>query len=440
MFEKAIVDQNPHWDGELYDSGVQRNVLETLEEYLDTRQIIAITGVRRCGKSTLLRQILNYIVRERNISPVDILFLNLENPYFTPFRKDVRNLERIFEDYLSLVNPKGKIFVFLDELQYFSDWQVFVKSKYETGNIKFIVTGSNSRLLSSDLITLLSGRVFPVVLYPFNFREYLLAKGMKIVSKHGVIRYRNRLRKLCDEYLSEGGFPEVVLTEKKRLKKEILAGYAKSILYQDIMPRFELKKPYEIENLFFYLISNIGGLFTFNKLAGLVELSDKTVKDYLKYFNDAYLLDMLERYDFSVKKQIKSARKIYCVDHGLAASVSFSFSENVGHYLENAIFSEFARSSKKVYYYRTKNGFEVDFYCPDAIDAERLIQVCADVRSEKTSEREIRAIIHASDELNLPGGIIVTIDEEDDIKEKGKFIKMIPIWKYLIEKKENNIQ
>ncbi len=433
MFEKAIVDQNPHWDGELFNPGIPRNVMETLREYLDPRQIIAITGVRRCGKSTLLRQTVNYLVREKNIAPVNILFLNLENPYFTPYRKDIRNLERIFEDYLTLVNPEDKIYIFLDELQYFNDWQVFVKSHYETGKMKFIITGSNSQLLSSDLITLLSGRVLPLVLHPFDFREYLLARGVEIVSEHQAIRYRNKLRKLFNEYLSEGGFPEVVLTENKRLKKEILAGYAKNILYQDIVPRFELKKPYEIENLFFFLISNIGGLFTFNKLASLIELSDKTIKDYLRYFNDAFLLYMLEQFDFSVKRQIKGARKAYCVDNGLAASVSFTFSENIGHYLENLMFCEFNRNHEKIYYYKTRNGLEVDFYRPDAIDSEQLVQICANLRNEKTKQREIRALIRAAEELHLSGGIIITMEEESQIEANGKLIKIIPAWKYLFE-------
>ena len=271
MFEEVIVDQNSHWEGVVFEPGIPRNGMETLKEYLKARQIISIVGVHRCGKSTLLRQTINYLIQEKNVPPGNILFLNLENPYFTPYRKDIRNLEKIYADYLKLVDPQGKIYIFLDELQYFSDWQVFVKSKYEGENVKFIITGSNSQLLSSELVTLLSGRTLPLALYPFDFNEYLLAKGEIIVSEVGAVRNRNKLRKLCDEYLAEGGFPEVVLTENQRLKKDILANYAKNILYQDIVPRFELKKPYEVEKLFFYLASNMGRLLTFNHVQRLVE-------------------------------------------------------------------------------------------------------------------------------------------------------------------------
>ncbi len=431
MFENIIVDQNSHWNGDMYEPTIPRHKIEILKQYIDARHIISISGVRRCGKSTLLRQAINYLIGKEDVAPKNILFLNLENPHFTPYRKDVRNLEIIYEDYLKLVDPKGKIYVFLDELQYFSDWQVFVKSKYESGNIKFIITGSNSQLLSSDLITLLSGRTLPVLLFPFDFNEYLMARGESVASDIEALGKRHKLRKLCDEYLAEGGFPEVVLTGNKNLKKEILVNYARNIIYQDIVPRFELKKPYEVEKLFFYLVSNISRLFTFNNLARLMDLSDKTIKDYIRFFEDAFLLYSMDGYNFSVKKQLRGPKKIYCVDNGLIASVAFSFSKNSGHYLENMIFINFALNKKKIYYYKTKNGLEVDFFIPETGGGGQLVQVCSDLHDINTKEREIKALCVAANELNIEQGIIVTIDEEEEIIAHGKVIKIIPAWKFL---------
>lgn len=433
MFDDVIVDQNPQWEDVLFESGIPRKAMATVREYLDARQVISVVGVRRCGKSILLRQVINYLIRQKGVLPTNILFLNLENPYFTPYRKDIRNLEKLYADYLKLANPNGKIFVFLDELQYFSDWQVFVKSKYETENIKFFITGSNSQLLSSELITLLSGRTLPLVLYPFDFNEYLNARNEQVASAMQAIRNRNRLRKLCNDYLVEGGFPEVVLTESNTLKKDLLLNYAKNILYQDIVPRFELKKPYEVEKLFYYLVSNISALFTFNSLARAVGLSDKTVKDYVGFFNDAFLLYTLERYDFSLKKQLRAPRKIYCIDNGLSAAVAFSFSANIGRYLENMVFCSFLWAGQRVYYYKTKNGLEVDFFRPEAISSEKLLQVCAEMQDEKTRQRECRALCKAADELGLDGGVIVTLDEEDKIEKNDKIIKVVPAWKYFFQ-------
>jgi len=195
------------------------------------------------------------------------------------------------------------------------------------------------------------------------------------------------------------------------------------------VPRFELKKPYEVEKLFFYLVSNMTGLFTFNKLAHLVDLSDKTVRDYISFFEDAFLLYTVDRFDFSVKK-LRGPKKIYCVDNGLSASVAFSFSENRGRYLENMVFGTLVRNEQNIFYYKTKTGLEVDFFCPGIGGRGQLLQVCADLQDEKIRKREIRALCMAADELDLEGGTIVTMDEEEEIMEQGKAIKIIPAWKY----------
>ncbi len=433
MFEEAIVDQNPHWRGETYEAGIPRRALATVREYCDIRQVVSVVGVRRCGKSTLLRQTINHLIDEKGVPRNNILFLNLENPCFTPFRNDVRNLEQLYADYLKLADPRGRVYVFLDEPQYFRDWQVFVKARYESDdiNIKFFISGSNSQLLSSDLLTLLSGRTLPVQLYPFDFREYLLARGVSVSSRVELLGVRNRVRKLCDDYLAWGGFPEAVLNGNPRIRKEILANCAKNILYQDIVPRFELKKPFDVERLFFYLVSNLGCLFTYNRLAAAAGISDKTVKDYIGFFSAAFLLYPIERFDFSVKKRMRGPRKIYCVDNGLGTAASFSFSADLGRFLENMVFVDFLRRGRKVYFYRTANGLEVDFYSPDREGAPVFLQVCADMTSEATRAREVRALVKAADEQGLDSGVIVTVDEESVIEAQGMTIRVVPAWKYL---------
>ena len=311
MFESVIVDQNTHWDGSLYSDGVPREALAKIKEYLDVPHIIALVGVRRSGKSALVRQVINHLIRDKGVPPRNILFLNLENPQFSRYRNDVSYLERAYEDYLKLVAPQGIVYCFLDEVHFFTEWQVFVKARYEQQQIKFIVTGSNSHLLSSEFITLLSGRALPVEVYPFSFAEYACANGLELDDAVAVTRERNRLRNLFDGYLCQGGFPEIASIKLSATQKEVLVMYARNILYQDIAPRFSIKKAAELENMFFYLASNISSLYSFNKLAPLVGLNDKTVKEYMGYFSDAYLLFSLDLCAFSVKEQIKSPKKIY---------------------------------------------------------------------------------------------------------------------------------
>lgn len=431
MFEDAIVDQNPHWRGEKYSSGVPREVMGTLRNYIDLPHIIPVVGVRRSGKSTLIRQAIGELIDKNQIPPKNILFLNLETPAFSRYRNDVVYLERLYDDYLKLTSPVGKVYVFLDEVQFFPEWQVFIKSRYERKETKFVITGSNSQLLSSEFLTLLSGRMLPIEVFPFSFSEFVSATGVDISNTIEMISQRPRLRSLMDEYLRNGGFPEVILTGAVAIRKEILGMYARTILYQDIAPRFAVKKPAELENLFFYLMSNVATAFTYNRLSALVGLNDKTVKEYLTFFTDAYLLFSIDAFDFSVRKQIKSPKKIYAVDVGLANAVSFSFSENAGRLLENLVFLKLKREGEEVFYFKTANGLEVDFLCRQGKTNTRLIQAAWEIKNDKTRNRELKALWKAMEETGLDEGVLVTYEDEEEIRKEGKTARIVPAYKFL---------
>ena len=434
MFEDVLVSQNPHWDGALYPEGVPRQVLEYVKEHIDLTHVLSFVGVRRAGKSTLMRQVINFLIRDRGVPPRNILFCNLEMPVLNRYRTDVANLDRLYEDYVKLASPQGRVFVFLDEVQFFPDWQVFVKSRYERGDVKFMVTGSNSRLLSSEFTTLLSGRTLPVEVLPFSFVEFLLARGVTVSDEVSILQQRPRLRALCDEYLRTGGFPEAVLLDVPALRNEILGMYARMILQQDIVPRFAVKKPADLENLFLYLMTNVATLATPKRLSGIVGLSDKTVKDYLAYYEDVRLLFAVNAFHYSMKQQMRSPRKIYAVDTGLAAAIAFRFTENAGRYLENLVFLELRRRGADVFFYRTANGLEVDFLCRQGNTPLRLIQAAWDMEAEDTRKRELRALVKAMAELNLKEALVVTHDEEGEIPVNGGIIRVIPAWRFLLQR------
>ncbi|MDP3028707.1 MAG: ATP-binding protein [Deltaproteobacteria bacterium] len=433
MFEDIIVDQNPHWTGGFYEEGIKRDVLDKLKSYIDLPHIVSIVGVRRGGKSTLLKQLINHLLKDKAISPKNILFLNLETPYFSQYKDKVINLERIYEDYLKLTSPQGRIYCFLDEIQYFNEWQVFVKAHYEQKNIKFIITGSNSKLLSSELITLLSGRTIPLEVYPFSFKEFLRANGLDISDNILLLRKRHKIKSFWDEYLQYGGFPEIAFVGEKGAAREILSTYARNILYQDIAPRFKVKKVGDLDTLFFYLISNIAALYTYNTLSKLFDLSDKTIKEYLRYFSDAYLLFTVDAFSFSVKKQIKSPKKIYTIDTGMASSISFRFSEKVGQLLENMVFLELMRQGQDVFYYQTENRLEVDFICRVGKKTTGLIQVTKEIGEDRVKNREVRALQRAMEETNIKNGLIVTYEDEGEIKEDASIIHIVPAYKFFAD-------
>jgi predicted AAA+ superfamily ATPase len=247
-----LIEQNKHWQDDFYES-TPRDKLEKLISYLPLRQIITITGIRRCGKSTLLKQAINYLIKQ-NISPKNILFINLEHPYFLEYKNDINFLTKLYEEYIKLINPKGKIYCMFDEIQYFNNWQVYIKNQYEMTDIKFIITGSNSSMLSNDLNTLLSGRSLNIHLDTFSFTEFLDFKQIDYKSEFSQISNRIDIARAKDEYLKWGGFFEVFNCKDESIKKDILISYAKNIIYQDIVPRYNIRNSHIVERLFFYLL------------------------------------------------------------------------------------------------------------------------------------------------------------------------------------------
>lgn len=433
MFEETIADQNPHWDGRLYKEGVPREALIKAKQYLDLPHTISITGVRRAGKSTLLRQLINHLMKDRGAPPRNILFLNLETPAFSRYRDDVSYLQRIYNDYRKLASPEGSVYCFLDEVHYFREWEVFVKAYYEGKGVKFFVSGSNSRLLSSEFISLLSGRSLTLEVFPFSFTELLRAKGLDAGDPVILVKERHEVRRVLDEYLRHGGFPETTFITEPGLKKDVLVMYARAILYQDIAPRFAIKKAAGLEDLFFHLISNIANMHTYSSLSKLSGLSDKTVKEYLSYYADAYLLFTVDAFDYSVKKQINSPKKIYAIDNGMANCVSFRFSENAGRLLENLVYLKLKKEGRELFYYKTANGLEVDFVCRENKKITELIQVAKEIKSEDTKNRELKAAIKAMDETGLNKAIIVTYEDEGEVKTNGKTVEIVPAYKYLVD-------
>jgi predicted AAA+ superfamily ATPase len=429
MFEDVIIEQNKHWDGTLYDPGVHRDCFPLLLEYLTTGMIVSVTGVRRAGKSTLLKQLINYLITQKKIAPTNILFLNLEHPYFSAYSKEIENLQKIYEEYLKIAEPKGTVYLLLDEIQFFTGWPIFVKSLFEQKRVRFIITGSNSALISSDLVTLLSGRTLPIELFPLSFAELVRTYNLDISGPIKFSRNRIKLKKILDEQLQFGGFPDVVLHLNPAVAYDILNAYAKTILYQDVAPRLQIRKSVELERLFVYLVSNIGKPFSYTNLSKLFDITDKVIKEYIAAFCDSYLLFELEVFDFSLKKQIRNPKKVYSIDTGQINAIAFHFTQNRGRLLENLVLLELKRLDVELYYYKTDQDLEIDFLAKKQRKIA-LIQVAWDVKNMQTLEREQTALLKGLDELKLSNGCIITYDHEEEIMQDDKKIILVPAYKF----------
>lgn len=433
MFETLLTEQNPHWAGELYPDSVKRTCFTKLLEYLPLQHIISVTGVRRAGKSTLLKQLINFLIQDQKVNPGNILFLNLEHPYFTQYSQDVAYLEKVFEEYLRLTSPKGKIFCLLDEIQFFSNWPVFVKAHYEQKGVKFIITGSNSHLMSEELLTLLSGRTLPLEVYPLSFIELVQARlGIHEFTSLNIARHRRSIQQILNDFILYGGFPEVALEERRAtVGYDILNAYSRTILYQDVASRLNPKKPVDLERLYYYLASHIGAPFTYANLSKVFDLTDKTIKEYIQGLMDAQLLFEVERFSFALKHQVRGSKKIYSIDTGMVNAIAFQFSDNRGRLFENILFLELKRLDAEIYYFKTRQDYEVDFIVKRGKQLS-LIQVCVELNHDATLSREVRALVHAAQELNEQEGIIVTADDEREIIISGVTIRAIPLYKFIL--------
>jgi len=398
--KNILIEQNIHWNNKLY-KGIRRKALDKLISFLPLKQIITITGIRRCGKSTLLKQAINYLI-ENSVEAKNILFVNLEHPIFLEYRHNPAFIETIFEEYLKLLNPKGKIYCFYDEIQFFDNWQVYIKNKYENSDIKFIITGSNSSMLSNELNTLLSGRSLNIHLNTFSFEEFLDYKGIDYSSEFQRIKNRIEIARAKEEYLNWGGFYEVFEAKDEIVKKEILISYAKNIIYQDIVPRYSIRNSEIVERLFFYLLNNITNILNYTSLSKTFDISDKTIKEYINYFEDVFLFKRIDKYHNKLKEKIKSNKKLYVLDNGFL-QIAPSDTKNYGVKLENLVFNILNQNCGEVTY--LKESKEIDFKCKNT-----LFQVSYNLSDNKTKKREIEAFKYL-DKENKFHHKIITFDE-----------------------------
>ena len=250
--EYILLEDNPHWEKEdAYDHFIRREALNKAQTLLAAKEVIAIIGARRVGKSTLAKLMIAALMQE-GIGASNIFFINLEKPAFIPFKEDASYLDKIFEEYLKLAEPNRdkRVYFFIDEVHIFQNWEVFVKSKYESADIKFVITGSNASLLTSNYATMLTGRVLKMQLGSFGFREFLHFKNIDITNRIKITHNRLAIQKAKAEYMKWGGYYSVIATDDEMLKKEILKNIAEDIILKDIVPRYKIKTPMRLKTFF----------------------------------------------------------------------------------------------------------------------------------------------------------------------------------------------
>ncbi len=429
LFE--ILNDWNYWFKPLKDFFDREEYRREIAKKSSSKEIIILKGIRRSGKSTLLLTEIKRLLKS-GVDIKNILFVNFEDQRFRMFDQDGL-LEEIKNVFLEYVKPKGDIVIMLDEVQNIEAWEKWVLKEYELTNNSLYITGSNSHLLSSEFGTALGGRYLDIEVYPLSFKEYLAFKDIDISSKALFIHNKIKIKQLFNEYVEFGGFPKVVLSNDKEIKRDILKVYYDTILLKDIVARYKLKNYQLLNELSLFLLSNNSTINAYNRLKNSFSTSFDTIRDYMEYLSKSYMIFSINKFDYSYKKQLANPKKIYAIDTGLSNQVSFNISKKLGQNLENIVFLELKRREKELFYYKTTNGLEIDFL----IRKERivnLIQVSATLEDEKTRQRECRVFAIAKRELKSDiRASIITLDETQTLEYDGIEIEVVNILEWLVE-------
>jgi len=406
---------------------------------LELPHINDIIGVRRCGKTYFMFQQISELIKN-GIPKSQILYLNIDDDRLQPLNGD--ELDRLLDTFRELypVRDDDRLYFFLDEIQNFPGWEKWIKGVYDRRtNLKIVISGSNASLLSEDGANRLTGRHLTIRMYPFGFRECIEHHEIPIDPK--TLPYsekRFEIKRLFNEYLLRGGFPEVILYPSADATV-LLQSYFDDIIFRDIVTRHGVRNPALFKDLAIFCISNVAKPHTYNSLRKLFSefetISTDAIIRYLSYLEDAFLLFTIRHYDDSLKKQMNKPRKLYCIDPGMMNAVSFRFSQDLGRLFENLVFIQLHRTGHEIYYWQDKRGLEVDFVLKSGLKSFALIQVCMDISDPQTRDREIKGLLSAMTHFGVTEGLILTSDRFDEETISRKTIHYRPLWYWLLAQK-----
>ena len=420
MIRNILHRQREERDILLQQAYINRIEDAAIADFLNTTLIKIISGPRRAGKSVIALQML----KDQNFA-----YLNFDDDLLLKHFDEDAVIQALNDVY------KGFTYLLLDEIQNLPGWELWVNKLYRRG-VNLVITGSNSKLLSHEMASTLTGRYVQITVLPFSFAETIRFNEQILPTNAQFTPIETgKMLGLLNAYLFNGEFPETVLNPG--ILKNYLSSLFDSILLKDILKRFRVRQTQQLYDLSNYLLSNYTNLFSFNQVKEALDFNSvATVQKFIGYLEEPYLFQHITRYSNKIKNQQKSAQKIYIIDNGFIKARSFELSPNYGRLLENLVFVELLRRDYKpeleLFYYRTRNDREIDFLVRKGHRIEQLIQVCYDIEQPKVSKREIDALVEAANELDCTELLLITWNKEDIIEINQLKIKLLPAYKWLI--------
>ncbi len=413
LLKQVIADQIDYTPPKIFFDRSQTN---TIQEFLEDPSIIIISGIRRCGKSTIQR------LFQKELLKSDYYF-NFDDERLVQFEVD--DFQMLLETLIELFGKQSTFY--FDEIQNIEGWERFIRRLYEKGN-KIFITGSNAKLLSKELGTHLTGRYVQLEIYPLSFKEIIHYEHPSILTKKTLSTEEiGTVLQQFSIYLKYGGIPEYFKFRKPQYLKDLYEG----ILYRDIVSRYNIPDEKPLRELMYYFASNVGKEFSYTKLSETIGVSSPhTISNYCSYLEQCYLCFFLSRYSHSLKKQIQYNKKCYLIDPALINAIGFRVSDDRGRILENIVFIHLKMQNEEIYFHKTQK--ECDFVIRKNNQIVKAIQVTTNISDKKVKEREMSGLLEAMNTYRLQEGWIITENDEEIIIMGDLQIKVIPIWKWLL--------
>ncbi len=428
---------------EIIRESQQRPLPDMVDRTLEVRlprsgRAVTIIGPRRAGKTYFLYQQIRSI-REQGDEGI-VLYINLEDDRLLNVQlEDMDMFLRTFRE-IDPESASAKTYLFLDEVQVVEGWERYVRRIMDTEDVLVFITGSSSRLLAKEVATMMRGRTITYTIQPFGFGEFLEAKGAAF-GDHLSPGDRSRMLAYLRDFMTFGGFPEVVLEEAEDTKLRMLREYVDVMLMRDVIERHGVRNIMALRTLLSRLIASMGTEFSINKLAGSlrsqgIKVSKNTLYEYFGHLEDAFAILPIRRFSYKLREIQQSLPKVYPVDTGLVTQSEGRFSDDLGRFMEAVVAIELHRRRAanplmEVYYWKDDHGKEVDFVVKEGKKVTRLIQVCYDLEALDTREREVKALLRSSKDLGCKDLTIITWDNEEEALIDGRTIEAIPLWKWL---------
>lgn len=420
----SILNQWNRWGSALLSSGFAREIVTQIYPFVDTPEVVTLVGMRRAGKTTILYQLMDYL-QTKNVALEAMLHINFEEPALAPDLK-LELLDTLYRTYREKIYPKGKAYLFLDEIQNVPGWERWVRARNEIEDIKIFLTGSSASLMSRELATLLTGRHVTFHVTPLSFYEYLIFKKIEMPKKIINVDPTPTIQNAFEHYIQWGGLPEIVLSEDENRSKLLLKQYFDDLLFKDIAMRHQIRDIVLLRNLAVYLLTQTASLISMSRIAKLFGISPEMAGNYCHYIQESYLVHFMPFFSLKVAERNRNSQKVYAYDIGLRNIVSLTQSPDYGRLMETIIFQHLNRKfNNDVFYWKGKH--EIDFVIREGITITQLIQVCYDSQKIETLQREINALVEAKQQFSKASEQLIV-----NRMPKEQLDYLCPIWRFLL--------